>query len=109
MPTFTQFKEIDLRVGVIVEAEQLPNPSYVTHRVVIDFGKEIGIKVSLANLRKYSLADLKGKLVVAIINLPVKQIGELFSEVLLLGAPDKEGQCVLIQPDKEVNVGSEVF
>jgi len=109
MPTFDQFKELDLRVGIIVEAEQLPNPSYVTHRVVIDFGKQIGLKVSIANLRKYLLEDLKGKLVVAIVNLPLKKIDQLSSEVLLLGAPDEEGQCVLIQPDKTVNVGSEVF
>ena len=91
--------KVDIRLGKIVAVEMLPNPKYTTHKLKIDFGKEIGIKISGARVVNYSKEQLLGKLIVGVINLQPKQIGKLISEVLLLGVPDEKGECILLSPD----------
>lgn len=109
MASFEDFQNLDIRVGRIADIEKLPNAKYTTHKLTIDFGSEIGKKTSGARVINYSKEELIGKLVLCVINLPKKQIGKLLSEVLTLGIPDKEGECVLITPSKEVPLGGKLY
>ncbi|HEX7041903.1 MAG TPA: tRNA-binding protein [Patescibacteria group bacterium] len=109
MILFEEFKKIDIRIGKIVEAQQLENVQYVTHKLIIDLG-ELGKKVSFVNIKKYKNDQLLQKLVICVINLPVKKIGKELSEVLLLGTPDKDGECILLEPDSsDAIVGNSVY
>jgi len=110
MATFEDFMKLDARVGKIIEVEDFPEARKPTYKLKIDFGKEIGIKKSSAQLTKnYSKEDLKGRLVLAVVNFPPKQIANFISEVLVLGVPDKNHECVLLRPDKEVDIGVRVY
>lgn len=110
MATFDDFLKLDTRVGKIIEVEKLPNPKHTTHKITIDFGKEIGKKVSGARLARYTEKQLIGKLILGVVNLPPKQIGQLASEVLTLGAMDAQKECVLISPDsKDAVIGSKIY
>ena len=106
MITFEKFLEIDIRVGKIISAEKFPearNPAYI---LKIDFGEEIGVKKSSAQIiGNYRLEELKGKLIMAVINFPIKQIGPIRSEVLVLGVTDSDGNIVLVTPEKNVQLG----
>ena len=108
MATFEDFSKLDIRVGTIIEAcifEKAKKPAY---QIRIDFGKEIGIKKSSAQITKvYKLDDLIGKQVLAVVNFPSKQIADFISEVLVLGTYSKDG-VVLITPDKEVQNGDKL-
>jgi tRNA-binding protein len=111
MATIEDFEKLDIRVGRIIEIEDFPeaiNPSY---KLKIDFGKEIGIKKSCAQITKnYSKEDLKNKLILAVVNFPPRQIGSTTSEVLTLGVPkDDLKDVILIQPNKEVPVGGRLY
>ena len=108
---FEQFQRVDLRVGKIVAVELLPNPKYTTHKVTIDFGEEIGQKISGARLINYSLAELKNRLIIGVVNLQPRQIGTLMSEVLILGVPDEQHECILLKPTDpdRAMVGSKVY
>tara|TARA_B100000475_G_C14798804_1_gene230985 strand:- start:29 stop:397 length:369 start_codon:yes stop_codon:yes gene_type:complete len=103
---FEQFLEIDIRVGKIISAEKFPearNPAYILR---IDFGEDLGIKKSSAQITEnYSLEELKGKLIMAVVNFPIKQIGPIRSEVLVLGVADSAGNIVLVSPEKNVQLG----
>ena len=90
-------------------SENLDNIKYATHKVVIDFGEEIGPRVSCARLVNYSIEELIGKDIVGIINLPQKKRDENISEVLILGTPDSKHNCVLLSPDKNVPPGNGVY
>jgi tRNA-binding protein len=107
--TYEDFEKLDIRVGRIIEAELLPNPKHTTHKLVIDFGPEIGCKVSGAKVSRYEMADLIGKLVCGVVNLPERQIGMLRSQVLTLGLPDLDNECVLVGPDGEVPLGGKLY
>jgi tRNA-binding protein len=110
MITFEDFKKVDMRVGKILEVEDFPEAEKPSYKLKIDFGTEIGIKKSSAQLTKhYRKEDLKGKLVLAVVNFPPKQIANFVSEVLVLGVPDKNNECVLVKPDKEVDIGVRVY
>ena len=109
MADIEDFKKLEIRVGKINNAELLPNPKYTTHKLSIDFGPEIGTKISGARLPDYGLDELRGKQVVCVINFPPRQIGALESEVLTLGLPDENKECVLISPDKEVPLGGRLY
>ena len=108
--SYLDFKKIDIRVGTIISAELNSNfhkPSIV---LKIDFGKEIGIKKSSAQLTKnYNSEILIDKQVAAVINFQPKQIGNLISEVLVLGFPDDENEPVLIRSDKKISNGGRLF
>lgn len=110
MATIEDFRKLDIRVGKIVGLERIPNAKRTTHKLTIDFGSEIGVKTSGARLVRYRDDELVGKLVLGVVNLPPRQIGALKSEVLTLGVPDKDGECVLISPDQlDAVIGGRLF
>src|SRR3990167_3156375 len=110
MATYDDFQKLDIRVGKIIEAEDFPEAKKPTYKLKIDFGSGIGIKKSCAQLpQNYSKAELKDKLVLGVVNFPPRQIGPAESEVLTLGMPDDEGNCILIEPTKNVPLGGKLY
>ena len=111
MATFEDFQKLDIRVGKIVTVEDFPEAHKPSYRLTIDFGPEIGTKRSSAQLVKYyGKEDLMGKLVLGVVNFPVKQIGPFASEALTLGVPDGDHECILIVPDKqEAVIGGKLY
>ena len=107
---YSDFMKVDIRVGTILEAEEnnkLRQPSII---LKIDFGEQIGIKKSSAQLKaNYDVKDLINKQVAAVINFPPKQIGKIISEVLVVGFPDKQNEPILISPDFKVKNGGKLF
>ncbi|HYD35672.1 MAG TPA: tRNA-binding protein [Vitreimonas sp.] len=106
--TIADFENIDIRLGKIVAAELLPNPRYTTHKLTIDFGDELGKKISGARLINYQPNELVGKLMIGVINLQPRQIGKIMSEVLTLGVADHKGDFVLLSPLSDVPLGGKV-
>lgn len=108
--SYSNFTKIEIRLGTIISAElnnKLQKPSYV---LKIDFGDEIGIKKSSAQLTKnYKIEQLLHKQIAAVINFHKKQIGELISEVLVLGFPDDNNEPILISPDKKLVNGGRLY
>lgn len=108
--TFDDFLKVDVRVGKVVEAAPFPEARKPAIRLVIDFGPEIGLKKSSAQItRHYTPEELLGRLVMAVVNFPPRQIGPMMSEVLTLGVPDAAGEVVLLTPDLEVPLGGRLF
>lgn len=108
--SFDDFLKVDVRVGRIVEAEEFPEARKPAYKMRIDFGPDIGIKKTSAQITKhYTPETLAGKLVMAVVNFPPRQIGPVMSEVLTLGVPDEEGEVVLLAPDKDVPVGGRLY
>lgn len=106
---FEQFQALDVRVGTIVEAELLEGGKHSTHKLRIDFGDPIGVKQSCARLVRYQIGELIGRQVLAVVNFPPRQIGKHMSEVLTLGVPDAQGECVLLRPDEAVQPGAALY
>lgn len=105
---FTDFVKLDIRVGKIIQVEDFPEAKKKVYKLKIDFGPR-GIKNSSAQITKlYSKEELKGKLVIAVINFPPKQIANFISEVLILGAVLDDGRVVLLCPDKVVPIGTKI-
>jgi tRNA-binding protein len=108
--SFDDFLKVDVRVGRIVEASPFPEARKPALKLQIDFGPEIGMKKSSAQITKYYRPDeLVGRLVLAVVNFPPRQIGPMRSEVLTLGVPDADGEVVLIHPDLDVPLGGRLF
>jgi tRNA-binding protein len=108
--SWADFEKVDIRVGRIVEAEPFPEARKPSIKLTVDFGPEIGVKRSSAQITThYAPEKLFGKLVVAVVNFPVKRIAGMKSEVLVLGVPDGEGAVVLLAPDHEVPLGGKMF
>jgi tRNA-binding protein len=108
--TWPEFEAVDLRVGTIVEARDFPEARRPAYQLVLDFGPEIGLKKSSAQLtHHYSPATLLGRQVLAVVNFAPKQIGPMRSEVLVLGAPDAEGHTVLVAVAAPVPNGSRIY
>ncbi len=104
------FLKLDIRVGRILAAEPFPEARKPAYKLRLDFGPEIGEKRSSAQITDcYDFATLPGRLVLAVVNFPPRQIGPVRSEVLVLGVPDAEGRVVLIAPDQEVPVGGKLY
>lgn len=102
MATYNDFIKLDIRVGKIIKVEDFPEARKPSYKLTIDFGKEIGLKKSSAQLVKYyKKQDLQGKLILGVVNFPPRQIGPFMSEVLTLGVPDDQSECILITPDKD--------
>jgi tRNA-binding protein len=108
MATFDQFLEIDMRVGRVTRVEDFPEARKPAWKLTIDFGPELGERRSSAQIRNYRREELEGRLVVAVVNFPPRQIGPVMSEVLVLGAPDDEGRVILLHPDHEVPLGARI-
>ena len=110
MATIEEFEALDIRVGTIVAAEPFPEARKPAIKLRIDFGAEIGVKRSSAQITKYyTPEEIVGRQVLAVVNFPPRQIGKFMSEVLTLGVPDPEGAVVLIRPDLEVPNGGKLF
>lgn len=111
MATYDDFVKLDVRVGEIVGVEDFPEARKPAYKLKINFGGEIGIKHSSAQLvAHYTKEQLLGKLVMGVVNFPPRQIGPFMSEVLTLGVPDEQGECILITPDKNMaTVGGKMF
>ncbi len=107
---FDDFLRVDIRIGTIVEAEPFPEARKPAFKLKIDFGPAIGIKKSSAQIvDRYTLEDLAGRQVAAVVNFPPRQIGKYMSEVLTLGFADEEGAVILFAPDRKVPDGSRLF
>jgi tRNA-binding protein len=110
MATIEEFEALDIRVGTIVAAEPFPEARKPAIKLRIDFGAEIGVKRSSAQITKYyTPEEIIGRQVLAVVNFPPRQIGKFMSEVLTLGVPDPEGAVVLIRPDLDVPNGGRLF
>ena len=104
--SFDDFLKVDIRAGRVVRAEPYPEARKPAYKLWIDFGAEIGEKRSSAQItRHYDVEALPGRMVMAVVNFPPRQIGKFMSEVLVLGVPDAEGEVVLLTPDQDVPVG----
>ena len=108
MATFEDFMKLDIRVGTIIHAKNFKKARKPAYQLEIDFGEEIGIKKSSAQItEQYNIDELIGKQILAVINFPVKQVADYMSEVLVLGTYS-EGGVVLITPDKKVSNGDKL-
>src|SRR6266446_6566200 len=108
--TYSDFEKVDIRAGRIIQVEDFPQARKPAYKLLIDFGPEIGIKRSSAQVtRHYTKEELLGKLVMGVVNFPPKQIGPFISEVLTLGVADEHGDVILLSPTKEVPLGGKVF
>ena len=107
---YDDFARVDIRVGTILGAEPFPEARRPALKLTIDFGAELGVKRSSAQLtRNYAPEALLGRQVAAVVNLGDKRIGSFVSEVLVLGFPDAEGEVVLTGPDRPVPDGGRLF
>ena len=108
--SFDDFLKVDIRVGTIVSAEPYPEARKPSIKMTVDFGPEIGVRKSSAQITVHYDPDrLVGKRVAAVVNFPPRQIGKFMSEVLVLGFPDENGEVVLIGPDFDVPDGGRLF
>jgi tRNA-binding protein len=110
MITYADFENVDIRVGTIIAVEPFPEARKPAYKLRIDFGPEIGVKKSSAQITQhYTPETLIGRQVAAVTNFPPRQIGPFMSEVLTLGFPDAEGGVVLIGPSQSVPNGGKLF
>ncbi len=107
MATFEQFLEIDMRVGRVLAVDEFPEARKPAWKLRIDFGPEIGEKRSSAQISHYARADLEGRLVLAVVNFPPRQIGPVRSEVLVLGAMRGE-TVILLEPREGAELGDRI-
>jgi tRNA-binding protein len=103
------FFESDLRVGTVIAAREFPEARKPAYQLTIDFGPEIGVRKSSAQITDlYTPETLTGRQVIAVVNFPQRQIGKFMSECLVLGAPDELGRIVLLAPERPVPNGSRI-
>ena len=108
--SFDEFLKVDVRVGRIVEVRPFVGARKPAYQLDVDFGPEVGKKRSSAQLtQRYTPEELLDRQVLAVVNFPPRQIANFFSEVLILGVPDAEGNVVLVQPEAEVPLGGRLF
>jgi tRNA-binding protein len=105
---FAQFEAVDMRVGRVVSVEEFPEARIPAWKLGIDFGPDIGVKRSSAQITHYSRQDLEGTLVVCVVNLTPRRVAAFSSEVLVLGALDESEGVVLLRPDKQAALGSRI-
>lgn len=108
--TFDDFLKVDIRVGQITDAQPFPEARKPAIKLWVDFGPEIGTRKSSAQItRHYTPETLIGRRVLAVVNFPPRQIGKFMSEILVLGAPDADGEVVLLRPDQDVPLGARMY
>lgn len=108
--TFDDFMKVDIRVGTVIKVDEFPEARKPAYKLTIDFGGEIGIKKSSAQITvHYTPETLLGRQVVAVVNFPERQIGPFMSQVLTLGVPDENGAVVLLNPSVTVPNGGRMF
>lgn len=108
--TFDEFLKVDIRVGTIIDARPFPEARKPAFQLRIDFGPEIGVKKTSAQITKnHKLEELVGRQVIAVVNFPPRQIGPFMSEVLTLGVPDENGEVMLLGPDRPVPNGGRMY
>ena len=108
MATIEDFEKIDMRVGRVVRVDEFPEARNPAWKLEVDFGPDIGVKRSSAQITHYPREDLEGRLVVAVVNFPPRRIAGFQSEVLVLGALDPEKGVVLLRPDDDVALGDRI-
>ena len=107
---FDDFMNVDIRVGLVKDVQDFPEARKPAFKLFIDFGDEIGMKKTSAQITKhYTKEELIGRQVLAVVNFAPRQIGPFMSEVLTLGVPGEDGEVVLLQPDKNVPLGGRMF
>ncbi len=108
--SFDDFLKVDIRVGTIVDVRPFPEARKPAYQLLIDFGPDIGVKKSSAQITvNYTLDELPGRQVAAVVNFPPRQIGPIMSEVLTLGFPDENGEVMLFAPDRPVPDGGRLY
>jgi tRNA-binding protein len=105
---FEDFLKVDMRVGRVIAVDEFPEARKPAWKLTIDFGEDIGVKRSSAQIAEYGREELEGRRVVAVVNFPPRRIGPFMSEVLVLGASDAEGRVILLRPDAEVPLGARI-
>jgi tRNA-binding protein len=108
MITYDDFMAVDMRVGRVVAVDDFPQARKPAWKLTIDFGPELGVKRSSAQITNYAREELEGRLVVAVVNFPPRRIGPFSSEVLCLGASDEQGRVILLAPDTAVPLGARI-
>ena len=109
MITYNDFLKVDIRVGTIIDAQEFPEARNPAYKLSIDFGNEIGIKKSSAQITKnYTTQQLLGKQIIAVVNFPPKQVGPFISEVLVLGLTDAHGAIILVSPEAVIENGQKL-
>jgi tRNA-binding protein len=107
--TWNDFEKVEMRTGTIVEVQDFPEARKPAYKLVIDFGSELGLKKSSAQITfHYKKEDLLNQQVIAVVNFPPKQIGSFFSECLVLGVYDENQNVILLKPDKPVANGMKI-
>jgi tRNA-binding protein len=106
--TIDDFTRVDMRVGRVTAVDEFPEARKPAWKLTIDFGPEIGVKRSSAQIAHYEREALQDRLVVAVVNFPPRQIGPFSSEVLVLGALDSERGVILLAPDEDVELGARI-
>jgi tRNA-binding protein len=108
MATFEEFMRIDMRVGRVISVADFPEARIPAWKLEIDFGPDVGVKRSSAQIKHYEREQLEGRLVVGVVNFPPRRIATFDSEVLVLGALDDEKGVVLLRPDEDVEPGDRI-
>jgi tRNA-binding protein len=110
MIDYADFAKLDIRVGQVAQVDDFPEAKKPAYKLLIDFGPEIGLKRSSAQITaRYTKEKLLNQLVMGVVNFPPKQIGPFISEVLTLGVPDENGEVVLLGPTQDVPLGGKMF
>jgi tRNA-binding protein len=108
MATFEEFQRIDMRVGRVLSVKEFPEARVPAWKLEIDFGPEVGVKRSSAQITHYPREELEGRLVIGVVNFPPRRIATFDSEVLVMGAIDPEKGVVLLRPDEDVEPGDRI-
>jgi tRNA-binding protein len=110
MISYDDFLRVDIRVGKIVDVQDFPEAKKPAYKLSIDFGDELGLKQSSAQITsRYTKEELMGTFVLGVVNFKPKHIGPFLSEVLTLGVDDSDGQVILVRPDKDAVIGSKLY
>jgi tRNA-binding protein len=108
--SYEDFEKVDIRVGKVIHVEDFPRARKPSYRVQVDFGPDIGVKwSSIGAKQEYTKEEMLGRLVVAVVNFPPKNIAGFMSEVLVLGVPHEDGSLSLLQPSKPARLGGKAY